>query len=249
MRLVLVGRRCSRRQSLCAPSSARSPRWWQTYTVFLQSRPIGQESRRRRRAAGRLADPRQQPPRAAARRRHCARPRFATTASGGRPAAADGHDARAGDVRSRRHLRNGQAPDRDLTGRQPVHQDRPVSRPTPSCCRTRFSGRTRRSRAGWWARNRARRSAPTSPRRAKCPCGWTACLAERIETPREAIAATRYALVVANPPPGGEMQLNIWTDCARRPAADERARADARRRARGHRLRGHAHNVVLDAGR
>ena len=35
--------------------------------------------------------------------------------------------------------------------------------------------------------------------------------AERIETPREVIAATRYALVVANPPPGGDMQLNIWS--------------------------------------
>jgi pimeloyl-ACP methyl ester carboxylesterase len=36
--------------------------------------------------------------------------------------------------------------------------------------------------------------------------------AERIETPREAIAATRYALLVSNPPPGGDLQLIVWTD-------------------------------------
>jgi pimeloyl-ACP methyl ester carboxylesterase len=36
--------------------------------------------------------------------------------------------------------------------------------------------------------------------------------AERIETPREAIAATRFALVVTNPPPGGDLQVSIWAD-------------------------------------
>jgi pimeloyl-ACP methyl ester carboxylesterase len=36
--------------------------------------------------------------------------------------------------------------------------------------------------------------------------------AERIETPRESIAVTRYALMVTNPPPGGEMQISVWAD-------------------------------------
>lgn len=35
---------------------------------------------------------------------------------------------------------------------------------------------------------------------------------ERIETPREALAATRYALVVSNPVATGDIQLNVWTD-------------------------------------
>ena len=35
---------------------------------------------------------------------------------------------------------------------------------------------------------------------------------ERIETPRQVIAATRYALVVSNPPPGGDMPISVWTD-------------------------------------
>ncbi len=38
--------------------------------------------------------------------------------------------------------------------------------------------------------------------------------AERIETATEAIAATRYALVVSNPPPGGDLQLSLWADAA-----------------------------------
>lgn len=38
--------------------------------------------------------------------------------------------------------------------------------------------------------------------------------AERIETATEAIAATRYALVVSNPPPGGDLQLSLWADKA-----------------------------------
>jgi hypothetical protein len=37
-------------------------------------------------------------------------------------------------------------------------------------------------------------------------------LAERIETPRGTIAATRYALIVTNPPPAGDVRVNVWTD-------------------------------------
>jgi pimeloyl-ACP methyl ester carboxylesterase len=36
--------------------------------------------------------------------------------------------------------------------------------------------------------------------------------AERIETPRQVIAATRFALVVSNHPPGGDMPVSVWTD-------------------------------------
>jgi uncharacterized protein len=35
---------------------------------------------------------------------------------------------------------------------------------------------------------------------------------ERVETPREAIAATRFALVVSNAPPAGDLPMTIWTD-------------------------------------
>jgi pimeloyl-ACP methyl ester carboxylesterase len=38
--------------------------------------------------------------------------------------------------------------------------------------------------------------------------------AERIDTPRQAIAATRYTLVVTNPPPQGEVQVSVWTDAS-----------------------------------
>ena len=38
--------------------------------------------------------------------------------------------------------------------------------------------------------------------------------AEHIQTPRQTIAATRYALLVTNPPPAGEMQISIWADAA-----------------------------------
>lgn len=47
---------------------------------------------------------------------------------------------------------------------------------------------------------------------AEVPMRLDGVFAERIETPREAIAATRYVLVVSNPPPGGDLHLNIWTD-------------------------------------
>jgi pimeloyl-ACP methyl ester carboxylesterase len=35
---------------------------------------------------------------------------------------------------------------------------------------------------------------------------------ERIETPKAAINVSRYALVVANPPPAGDMPMNLWAD-------------------------------------
>ena len=35
---------------------------------------------------------------------------------------------------------------------------------------------------------------------------------ERIETPKEAISASRYALVLSNPPPGGDMPISVWID-------------------------------------
>ncbi len=35
---------------------------------------------------------------------------------------------------------------------------------------------------------------------------------ERIETPRESIAATRYTLKVVNPPPAGEIDVTLWAD-------------------------------------
>jgi pimeloyl-ACP methyl ester carboxylesterase len=39
-----------------------------------------------------------------------------------------------------------------------------------------------------------------------------AVIQERIETPKAAIPATRYALVVSNPPPAGAVRMNVWTD-------------------------------------
>ncbi|HXG87229.1 MAG TPA: alpha/beta fold hydrolase [Vicinamibacterales bacterium] len=36
--------------------------------------------------------------------------------------------------------------------------------------------------------------------------------AERIDTPRQAIAATRFALTVTNPPPVGDVPVNVWAD-------------------------------------
>jgi pimeloyl-ACP methyl ester carboxylesterase len=36
--------------------------------------------------------------------------------------------------------------------------------------------------------------------------------AERIETPSQAIAATRYALIVSNPPPAGDLHVSVWAD-------------------------------------
>jgi uncharacterized protein len=38
--------------------------------------------------------------------------------------------------------------------------------------------------------------------------------AERVDTPRQSIAATRFALVISNPPPGGEMPMSVWADAS-----------------------------------
>jgi pimeloyl-ACP methyl ester carboxylesterase len=38
--------------------------------------------------------------------------------------------------------------------------------------------------------------------------------AERIETPRQALAATRYALMVSNPPPAGDVPMSVWADAS-----------------------------------
>jgi pimeloyl-ACP methyl ester carboxylesterase len=37
---------------------------------------------------------------------------------------------------------------------------------------------------------------------------------EQIQTPRETIAATRYAMLVSNPAPAGEMQISVWADAS-----------------------------------
>ena len=39
-----------------------------------------------------------------------------------------------------------------------------------------------------------------------------AVVAERIETPRQVIKVTRYGLTFANPPPAGDLLLNLWAD-------------------------------------
>jgi dienelactone hydrolase len=44
------------------------------------------------------------------------------------------------------------------------------------------------------------------------PVRVTGVFPERIETPRQAFAATRYALTISNPPPVGELQANVWAD-------------------------------------
>ena len=43
------------------------------------------------------------------------------------------------------------------------------------------------------------------------PVRVVAAVAERIETPKEAIAATRFTLKVINPPPAGELDVTVWT--------------------------------------
>ncbi|HEX4912695.1 MAG TPA: alpha/beta fold hydrolase [Vicinamibacterales bacterium] len=47
---------------------------------------------------------------------------------------------------------------------------------------------------------------------AEVPIRVLAVTQERIETPRAAIAVSRYSLVVSNPPPAGEMPMNLWAD-------------------------------------
>jgi hypothetical protein len=42
----------------------------------------------------------------------------------------------------------------------------------------------------------------------------TAAAAERIETPKGVINATRYALTFNNPPPTGDLAINLWADSA-----------------------------------
>jgi uncharacterized protein len=44
------------------------------------------------------------------------------------------------------------------------------------------------------------------------PVRVAATTAEKIETPRESIAATRYTLKVTNPPPAGELDMVVWSD-------------------------------------
>jgi len=43
------------------------------------------------------------------------------------------------------------------------------------------------------------------------PVRVVAVAAERIETPGQAIAATRFTLTVVNPPPAGEVDVTVWT--------------------------------------
>ena len=47
---------------------------------------------------------------------------------------------------------------------------------------------------------------------AEVPIRVVAVTQERIETPRAAINVSRYSLVVSNPPPAGEMPMNLWAD-------------------------------------
>ena len=47
---------------------------------------------------------------------------------------------------------------------------------------------------------------------AEVPIRVLAVTQERIETPRAAINVSRYSLVVSNPPPAGEMPMNLWAD-------------------------------------
>jgi hypothetical protein len=49
---------------------------------------------------------------------------------------------------------------------------------------------------------------------AEVPIRVTAVATERIDMPKASLAATRYALTVTNPPPGGEMQMFVWADSA-----------------------------------
>jgi hypothetical protein len=44
------------------------------------------------------------------------------------------------------------------------------------------------------------------------PIRLEAVLPERIETPRQVFSATRYVLLLTNPPPAGEVRINVWTD-------------------------------------
>ena len=52
-----------------------------------------------------------------------------------------------------------------------------------------------------------------------------------------------------NPPPAGDLDVNLWADAERRPAAHEHPGADDRDGARGHRVGGLAHRGLLDSRR
>ena len=47
---------------------------------------------------------------------------------------------------------------------------------------------------------------------AEIPIRITGVFAERIESPRVSIEATRFALALINPPPQGELAMNVWID-------------------------------------
>ena len=52
------------------------------------------------------------------------------------------------------------------------------------------------------------------PPQSELPLRVTAVTQERIETPKGTINVTRYGLVLATPPPGGDLALNVWSDAA-----------------------------------
>jgi pimeloyl-ACP methyl ester carboxylesterase len=47
---------------------------------------------------------------------------------------------------------------------------------------------------------------------AQVPIKVVAVTSERIETPKAVISVTRYALIMSNPPPLGDLPINLWTD-------------------------------------
>jgi pimeloyl-ACP methyl ester carboxylesterase len=47
---------------------------------------------------------------------------------------------------------------------------------------------------------------------AEIPIKVTAVTPERIETPKAVINVTRFGVVLSNPPPGGDLPLNVWVD-------------------------------------
>ena len=77
----------------------------------------------------------------------------------------------------------------------------------------------------------------------------TAVAPERIETPKGVVNVTRFGLVFANPPPAGNLIVNLWADPECRSAPLQHSGAGTRDGARGHRLGGVAHRGVLSAWR
>jgi len=47
---------------------------------------------------------------------------------------------------------------------------------------------------------------------AEVPIRVAGVTSERIETPKSVLDVTRYALIIANPPPGGDLPMNLWAD-------------------------------------